>query len=89
MSPGEWTVVFGRNAERDMRRLDPSVRGRVVTALETLATDRHRPGALRKPTGAPESRLRVGDWRALVELEEQSRTIKVVRVLPRGHAYDR
>ncbi|MCA1677782.1 MAG: hypothetical protein LC777_01945 [Actinobacteria bacterium] len=35
------------------------------------------------------SRLRVGDWRVILELDESHRTIVVVRVLPRGRAYDR
>ena len=42
---------------------------------------------LRKLTGAPEWRLRIGDWRALVLLDTQARTIQVTRVLPRGRAY--
>jgi len=84
-----WSIVLARAAERDMRRLDPPVRRRVATALRDLAGDPHRSGVLRKLTDAPESRLRVGDWRALVVLDEKARTINVVRVLPRGRAYDR
>jgi mRNA interferase RelE/StbE len=67
--------------------LDPPVRERVQSSLRALAEDRHRAGALRKLAGAPEWRLRIGDWRALVLLETQSRTIYVTRVLPRGRAY--
>lgn len=39
--------------------------------------------------GRPESRLRVGDWRVIVELDVPERTIVIARVLPRGRAYDR
>jgi mRNA-degrading endonuclease RelE of RelBE toxin-antitoxin system len=42
---------------------------------------------LRKLTAAPEWRLRIGDWRALVLLDSQAQTIHVTRVLPRGRAY--
>lgn len=45
------------------------------------------PGALRKLTNAPEHRLRVGDWRAPILLDPETRTITVTRVLPRGRAY--
>jgi mRNA-degrading endonuclease RelE of RelBE toxin-antitoxin system len=55
--------------------------------LQALAADPQQPGALRKLTGAPEHRLRVGDWRALLLLDTQTRTIIVTRVLPRGRAY--
>jgi len=39
--------------------------------------------------GRAESRLRVADWRVIVELDTAARTIVIQRVLPRGRAYDR
>jgi len=45
--------------------------------------------ALRKLKGRAESRLRVGDWRVIVELDLEARTIVIQRVLPRGRAYNR
>jgi mRNA-degrading endonuclease RelE of RelBE toxin-antitoxin system len=83
-----WSVQFERRADKDLERLDRSVRERVFTAIERLATDPHS-AALRKLAGRPQSRLRVGDWRVIVELDLARRTIVVVRVLPRGRAYDR
>ena len=40
-------------------------------------------------TGRSESRLRVGDWRVLVEVHNDTKEIRVQRVLPRGRAYER
>lgn len=60
----------------------------MITALERL-TESPDKGELRRLTGRPESRLRVGDWRILVELHPEARTIIVKRVLPRGRVYDR
>jgi mRNA interferase RelE/StbE len=82
-----WRVELTRTAQRDLRRLDPPVRQRVERALRVLAQDPHQAGQLRKLTGAPEWRLRIGDWRALLLLDEQQRVIQVTRVLPRGRAY--
>ena len=87
MNAAPWRVELTRTATRDLRRLDPPVRGRVIAALQSLAADPQQPGALRKLTGAPEHRVRVGDWRALVLLDARARTITVTRVLPRGRAY--
>lgn len=87
MSDAAWRVELTRAAQRDLRRLDPPIRGRVATALGALAEDPQRPGALRKLTSAPEWRLRVGDWRALILLSPEERVITVTRVLPRGRAY--
>jgi mRNA interferase RelE/StbE len=87
LSSAPWRVELTRTAQRDLRRLDPPVRQRVHDALRALAQDPHRAGQLRKLTGAPEWRLRIGEWRALVLLDQQQRTIQVTRVLPRGRAY--
>lgn len=88
MSEAPWSVRFTTRAKRDLRRLDPPIRARVVIALEKLAADPHA-GQLRKLTHSPESKLRVGEWRVLVTLDEKAKTIQVIRVLPRGRAYDR
>ncbi|MGB0096033.1 MAG: type II toxin-antitoxin system RelE/ParE family toxin [Solirubrobacteraceae bacterium] len=88
MSSEPWSVEFERRAERDLERLDSQVKHRVLLAIEQLAGDPSR-ASLRKLTGRPESRLRVGDWRVIVELDVPARTIVIVRVLPRGRAYDR
>ncbi len=87
MSDARWRVELARTAQRDLRRLDSQVRQRVESSLRTLAQDPHRAGALRKLTAAPESRLRIGDWRALVILDANARIIHVTRILPRGRAY--
>ncbi len=87
MSDAPWRVQLTRTAQRDLRRLDPQVRKRVESALGALAEDPHMAGPLRKLTGAPEWRLRIGDWRALVLLDTQARVVTVTRVLPRGRAY--
>jgi mRNA interferase RelE/StbE len=83
-----WSVEFERRAARDLERLDPQVKQRVLTAIDRLAHDT-RSAALRRLSGRPESRLRVGDWRVIVELEIATRTIVIMRVLPRGRAYER
>jgi len=87
VSEAAWRVQLTRTAARDLRRLDPPIRKRVDTALKELAETPGRSGALRKLTNAPEWRLRIGDWRALVLLDPQERVILVTRVLPRGRAY--
>jgi mRNA-degrading endonuclease RelE of RelBE toxin-antitoxin system len=43
--------------------------------------------ALRKLTGSSQSRLRVGDWRVRLTLDNRARVLLVMRILPRGRAY--
>jgi mRNA interferase RelE/StbE len=83
-----WSLEFERRAERDLERLDRQVARRVVAALERLVA--HDPSLdLRRLQGSDEWRLRVGDWRVRLRLDFEARTVVIVRVLPRGRAYDR
>lgn len=88
MNEEPWSVEFERHADRDLERLDPPVKRRVLETIERLAIN-PRSAALRKLSGRTQSRLRVGDWRVIIELDIPARTIVVERVLPRGRAYER
>jgi mRNA interferase RelE/StbE len=83
-----WRLAYARRAERDLRRLDKVVYQRVIEALERLVDD-PASADLRRLRGSAEWRMRVGDWRVRLELDWKERTIVVVRVLPRGRAYER
>ncbi|MGO9957513.1 MAG: type II toxin-antitoxin system RelE family toxin [Solirubrobacteraceae bacterium] len=88
MTAERWAVEFERRAEKDLERLDPQVKQRVLSAIGRLAED-PRTADLRRLKGRPESRLRVGDWRVIVGLDVAARAIVVQRILPRGRAYER
>lgn len=88
MTAEPWAVEFERRAEKDLERLDPQVRQRVLSAIGRLADD-PRSAEVRRLKGRAESRLRVGDWRVIVELDVAERAITIQRILPRGRAYDR
>lgn len=81
-----WRVEFAPRAKRDLRRIDPPIRQRVLDALDRLVADPPQ-GDVVKLTGRDEWRLRVGDWRVRMRFDHAHRTVVVVRVLPRGRAY--
>jgi mRNA interferase RelE/StbE len=81
-----WTVSFTRRADRDLDRLDHSVRPRVIEAIERLAAEDPR-ADVRRLSGSNELRLRVGDWRVRFRRDHSRRQLVIQRVLPRGRAY--
>jgi mRNA interferase RelE/StbE len=83
-----WRVEITPPARRDLRRLDPPVRERVLDALDRLVAD-PPVGDVIKLTGQSEHRLRVGGWRVIMRLDPEQQTVYVLRVLPRGRAYER
>jgi mRNA interferase RelE/StbE len=56
-----WRVELTRAAERDLRRLDPPVRRRVIAALDGLSAQPPRGDITRLAGVEQEWRLRVGD----------------------------
>ena len=84
-----WEVRLSRKAEKDLTRLDPPVKRRVLSALVQLQQDPRGATSVRKLTGRAGSRLRVGDWRVIFDVSFPRREIYVVRILPRGRAYER
>ena len=64
----------------------PSYLKALLEAFDRLAADPY--SAPVKPLrGRPEWRLRVGDWRALLRVDHEARTIVVVAIGPRGDIY--
>jgi mRNA interferase RelE/StbE len=79
-----YTVELKPRALKDLKGLSQADQRRVVQKLELLATDLQ--GDVKKLTDfSPEYRLRVGDWRALFEIEDDK--IVVYRILHRSRAY--
>jgi mRNA interferase RelE/StbE len=82
-----WRVEFARAAQRDLRRLDPPIRRRVLAAIEGLLADPPH-GDIKRLTGTDgEYRLRVGDWRIRFTRHPNQQIVLIERVLPRGRAY--
>ena len=86
---GGWTLRYSRRAEKDVARLDPPVRRRILNSLAQFAEEPSSAAGLRKLSNRSESRLRVGDWRVILDVVASRHEIYVHRVLPRGRAYDR
>lgn len=89
MSGRHWRVEFTPRARKDLRRLDGTARQRIIEALDRLGANAELTGDVKRLAGTKEYRLRVGDWRVRFEVDGARLLITVVRVLPRGRAYDR
>ena len=81
-----WSYVVTPPAQREMQRIDMSVRRRIFAALTRLTET--GAGDARKLTDREgEWRLRVGDYRVIFERDAGRRLLVVLHVLPRGRAY--
>ncbi len=79
-----WTVLLKPSAQRSLDALDPQTRERVRIALTRLSLD-PRKGAS-KLTNRPEWRFRVGDYRILYDLQEDTIVVLVLAISHRREA---
>jgi mRNA interferase RelE/StbE len=82
-----YALLIKRCAERDLRRLPRGLFERVSERILALRDD-PRPHGVRKLAGALEGwRIRVGDHRILYQIDDEARTVTIVRVKHRREAY--
>lgn len=89
MSQPYWRLAIEDRARKDLRRLDPPTRDRIARAIKLLAQNAELTGDVKRLKGSDEYRLRVGDYRVRFKRDGHLLIITVIRVLPRGRAYDR
>jgi len=80
---GRWRLEFGPRAQRDLDRLVGKSLVRVRGALLVLARAPRPKGCVKLSTGA--WRIRVGDIRVLYDIDDNAKTVEVLRI---GHRRD-
>lgn len=74
-------------AKRQIRKLDPATKKRILEALEKLAAE-PRPSGVVKLTGEENFyRIRVGTYRVIYDVRDKELTVLVVKVGPRRDVY--
>lgn len=80
-------LAFAPRALRDIRKLDPQTKTRIIEALQKFAETGY--GDVRQIRGEKplKWRLRVGSWRAIFRYDPTGEVIEVLRVRHRRDAY--
>ena len=80
-----YSVAFTEVAEKQFKKLPKQIQDRIVTSLERI---RIRPEAfIEKLVGIPGYKLRVGDYRVILDLENDKLFILVIKVGHRRNVY--
>lgn len=84
-----YAIEWKPSARREIRRLDPTVRRRVIDAVTALGTEPRPPGSV-PLTGSPGwRRIRVGGYRVIYDVRDEALVVLVLRVGARGSVYRR
>lgn len=86
-----WQINFTPYAEKQFRKLDPQVIGRIVHFLHTRIMNAAEPQKLGKAlVGAHQDlwRFRIGSYRILCHIHKESNAILIVAVGHRNYIYN-
>ena len=81
-----YEILIKPSAVRELEDLPLKDRPRIATKIQALSED-PRPRGCEKLTGQDRFRLRQGDYRILVEVDDPAATLTVVKIGHRGQVY--
>ena len=82
-----YEIVFSDKALKQLKKMEGIVQERIIAVLERI---RIRPEAyVTKLVGDPGYRLRVGDYRIIMDIDNKELQILVLKVGHRKNIYDR
>ena len=87
-----WRITLTRKFAKDLAKLPPSIRRRVEALIrgEEIRHDPYLAGRSSKMSGYNSFyRVRIGDYRVGFRLDEETQTVKLLRVLHRREIYRR
>lgn len=83
-----YRTLFSRDAIKALRRMPKNTALLIRSKIDQLAQDPFAANNnVKKLTGRPGYRLRVGDWRVIYDVETELRILSVKRIAPRGEVY--
>ncbi|MGN5733789.1 type II toxin-antitoxin system RelE family toxin [Arthrobacter psychrochitiniphilus] len=82
-----YRIEFTTAAAKELRKLDPGIRRRILSGIAELGQD-PRPAGCKKLAGESTAwRIRVGDYRILYEVVDNLLLVTVVRVAHHREVY--
>jgi mRNA interferase RelE/StbE len=90
VEPRKYNINLLPTAARDLGQLPRPISRRVTRAIDSLADDPRPPGCEKLKAGAgDEYRIRVGDYRVLYKVDDDTRVVLIVRMRHRREVYRR
>jgi mRNA interferase RelE/StbE len=81
-----YDIVISESAQKQLKKLDKNVQERIIKTLERI---RIRPESyVTKLIGDPGYKLRVGDYRVILDIEKNILRILVIKVGHRKNIYE-
>jgi len=82
-----YEIVFSQKAKKQLFKLERSIQERIISALERI---RIRPQSyITKLVGDPGYKLRVGDYRLIMDIDKGKLLVLVIKIGHRKNIYEK
>ncbi len=80
-----WSVLWSDKSKKQLKKLDKKIAGKIIDGVEDIKEDPYT--AVNRLTGSKFFRLRVGNYRAILDLQQRKLVIFVVETDNRKRIY--
>lgn len=84
-----YQVIIHREAKKDIKKLHPHMRSRVIEALDKISENPRLLGAILLSGYADIYRYRVGEYRVVYRIADKELEVLILDAKPRGEVYKR
>lgn len=83
----DYLIVFARSARKEFDSLPVEISSRIESRINALVTDPRPPGCLKLKGRENQWRIRIGDYRVIYSINDQTFAIKILEVGHRREIY--
>jgi len=81
-----YEILFHKNAQKQLEKLTKDIQGRVLSVLDRIKITPH--SHVKRLVGTPYFRVRIGDYRAILDIQNDKLVIIVIEIGHRKNIYD-
>lgn len=82
----EFKIIWSDSAFKDLKKLDRSISKRIFEKVSSISNKPYR--HIQKLAGSPYFKLRIGDYRVILEINQEILQVLIIKVGHRKDVYD-
>lgn len=82
-----YKITFSKQADKSLRKMPRNLALKLAEKIKELSKNPEEMANIKKLTDHPGYRLRVGDWRVVYLINNNDKTIHIIRIKTRGEVY--
>ena len=81
-----WKIILVKNAETQINKLNESIKKKIILKLKEVEKEPFT--YIDRLSGSQQCKLRIGNYRAVMEIHNEEHIISVIKIRKRSRVYD-